>query len=405
MSLEHNDKIEWIEVGKLKEHPENNNKHPKEQIERLAKVIKYQGFRSPITVSNLSGYIVAGHARLKAAKELDMTKVPVSYQDFDDSAQEYAHLTADNALALWSKIDMPAVEDYAKSLNPDFDLEFLGFNDFEIVDDSEEEFERENAVPGGAENEYNVEEGDVWKLGEHRLMCGSSTDYEAVQTLFGSEIPNLMVTDPPYGVEYEAGWRAEAKGVKKTKREEQSSIQNDDKADWEEAYNKFPGNVAYVWHASAFTDVVMNGLRNSGMEIKAQIIWNKNVHALSRSDYQWKHEPCWYAVRKGEKHNFIGDRKNKTIWDIKNVMFEKDNGGKTSHPTQKPLDTFVIPIKNHLQKGEAMYDPFSGSGTCFIAAEKTKRKCFGMELDPKFCSVIIKRWEDYTKLKAEKIDV
>lgn len=239
--------------------------------------------------------------------------------------------------------------------------------------------------------------GDIWLLGEHRLMCGDSTMIDDVEKLFNGAIPNLMVTDPPYGVNYDAQWRAKANSRKKTEREKTSNLKNDDRADWYDAWVLFPGNIAYVWHASAFTDVVMESLRRADFEIKQQIIWNKNVHALSRSNYHWKHEPCWYAVRNGQQSNWLAGRDQMTVWDVPSVIFEKD---KTSHPTQKSVGIYEIPILNHTLPNDSLYDPFGGSGTQIIACTKHNRISYTMELDPKFCDVIIQRWQKFTGLSA-----
>ena len=391
--------ITLVDIKHLKPNPKNNNKHSKEQIDRLVKLMEYQGFRNPVVVSQRTGLMVAGHGRLEAAKKLKYKQVPVIIQEFEDDAQEYAYMTSDNAIASWAEIDLSMVNSETLDLGPDFDIDLLGIKDFVI--EPIEKFDPltdEDAVP---EVVHPItRKGDLWLLGNHRLLCGDSTMIDDVDKLLSGKTPNTMITDPPYGVKYEAGWRADAKGVKKTEREESSNLKNDDRSDWYDAYVLHKGNVAYVWHASAFTDVVMDGLRNAGFDIKAQIIWNKNVHALSRSDYQWKHEPCWYAIRSGKNHSWSGDRTQKTIWDVKNVMFEKDGGGKTSHPTQKPVELYVISIKNHTANDEYVYEPFGGSGTSIIAAEKTSRRSLTMELDEKYCDVIIKRWECYTGKKA-----
>lgn len=382
----------------LKNHPKNRNMHGQDQIERLAELYKYHGIRHPIIVSNRSKCIVAGHGRKLAAIRAGIKEVPVVYQDFESNEAEYAFIQADNAIALWAELDMSGINSDIGDLCPDFDINMLGIQDF-TIDVAEKDFEGDpDEIPEEVEPQAKL--GQIYKLGVHRLMCGSSTDENDVAKLFDGKKPVLMVTDPPYGVEYEAGWRAEAKGVKKTKREETSSLKNDDQADWFDAYNLSQADVAYVWHASAFTDVVMDGLKKSGFKIKQQIIWNKSVHALSRSDYHWKHEPCWYAV-KDESH-WNGDRTQKTVWDIQNVAFEKD---KTNHPTQKPVKIYEIPYENNSKKGDIVYDPFSGSGSGsgLIAAEKTERVFLGMELDPKFIDTIIARWEKFTGKKAELI--
>lgn len=391
--------IQIVDVDSLIPNPKNNNKHPKEQIERLAKLIKYQGFRNPLVVSNRSGFVLCGHGRIEAAKKAGLKQVPVMFQDFENEAQEYAYLTSDNAIASWAELDLSAVNTEMLDLGPDFDIDLLGIKDFVI--EPIEKFDPQSDEDEVPEVVHPItRRGDVWLLGNHRLMCGDSTMIDDVEKLLNDQEPNTMITDPPYGVKYEAGWRADAKGVKKTEREISSNLQNDDRSDWYDAYVLHKGNIAYVWHASAFTDIVMDGLRRAGFEIKAQIIWNKNVHALSRSDYQWKHEPCWYAIKKGANHNWLGDRKQKTVWDVQNVMFEKDGGGKTSHPTQKPVELYVTSINNHTNSGEYIYEPFGGSGTSIIAAEKTGRRSLTMELDEKYCDVIINRWQNYTGKKA-----
>lgn len=394
--------IKIVKIKDLKLNPRNRNKHPKEQIERLQKLIEYQGFRNPVIVSNQSGMVVVGHGRLAAAKKMGLKEVPVIYQDFESPDQEHAYLISDNAIASWSELDLSSINTDIQDMGPDFDIDLLGIKNF-TIDVADKELGDEEATPEPPK-ESKVVRGEVYILGDHRLMCGDSTSIDDVDKLLNGQAPNTMITDPPYGVKYEAGWRAEAKGVKKTEREVSSNLKNDDKADWYDAYSLHRGNIAYVWHASAFTDIVMEGLRKSGFEIKAQIIWNKNVHALSRSDYQWKHEPCWYAVRAGANHNWLGDRKQKTVWDVANVMFEKDGGGKTAHPTQKPVELYSISIKNHTNPGEYIYEPFGGSGTSIIAAEKNSRRSLTMELDPIYCAVILDRWQKYTNRKAIRED-
>jgi len=388
-----------IEPKKLVDHPKNRNKHSKEQIERLIKLYEYHGIRHPIIVSNHSQYIVAGHGRKQAAIKGGIKEFPVVYQDFDSEEAEYAFLQADNAIALWAELDLSGINTDLPELGPDFDIDWLGIKNFTIDVADKEGLCDEDEVLEHVEPKTKL--GDLYQLGSHRLLCGDSTSIDAVEKLMGGSLPHLMITDPPYGVKYEAGWRAEAKGVKKTERESVSSLSNDGQADWYDAYVLFPGTVAYVWHASAFTDVVMDGLKRCGFKIKQQIIWNKNVHALSRSDYHWKHEPCWYAVKENGDSHWNGDRTQMTIWDCKNVMFE---GDKTNHPTQKPIRIYEIPIENNSKINDSIYDPFSGSGSAFIASEKLNRKCFGMELDPKFCDTIVARWEKFTGKKAELLN-
>lgn len=390
---------EMVPLERLVPNPRNPNKHPDKQIELLAKIMRAQGWRSPIVVSARSGFIVKGHGRLQAAQMNEWAEAPVDMQDYATEADEYADMVADNKIAELSETNLSMVLEDVLQLGPDFDFDLLGIPDFKLPEDFAPQND-ENSVPG-VPLEPKTKAGDLYRLGRHRLLCGDATVATDVALLLNDTKPTLMVTDPPYGVEYEAGWRAEAKGVKKTDRENTSSLQGDSRADWYDAWVLFPGAVAYVWHASAFTDVVMDSLRRAGFEVRQQIIWNKNVHALSRSHYHWKHEPCWYAVKAGAEASWLAGRDQKTVWDIPNVMFEKD---KTSHPTQKALGIYEVPIENHTRQGDSVYEPFGGSGTSLIACEKHGRVSFTMELDPKFCDVIVKRWEQYTGKQAELIN-
>lgn len=392
--------VRYLPVKDLIPYINNSRTHSDEQVNQVAASIKEFGFTNPILVDGEKG-IIAGHGRLLAARKLGLKTAPTIELSHLTEAQRKAYVIADNKLAMnagWDN-DLLALE--VKDLDElNFDLDLIGFSDDELSTLLEPErvegLTDEDAVPEPPDEPVSVL-GDIWQLGNHRLMCGSSTDLAAVEKLLNGQEPNTMITDPPYGVSYEADWRAEAKGRKKTKREETSSLRNDDEADWYESYTLFPGNVAYVWHASAFTDVVMDGLRRAGFSIKQQIIWNKNVHALSRSDYHWKHEPCWYAVREGAGRKWNGGRTQMTVWDVKSVIFED---GKTSHPTQKPVALYVKALENHTNAGEYTYEPFGGSGTAIVACEQTGRRSLTMELDEKFVDLIINRWQDFTGKQA-----
>lgn len=385
-----------INVSDLRLFEANSRTHSAEQVEQIIKSIEEFGFTNPLLIDE-NNTIIAGHGRLEAALKLKLTEVPCIIIHGLTDAQKAAYVIADNKLALNAGWDHNKLIDQFKYLESvDYDLTLTGFGLDEIASFMPEElpaaFCGENDLPTEP-SEPITKKGDVWLLGEHRLMCGDSTVQTDVDKLMNGHAPNTMITDPPYGVKYEADWRATAKGRKKTAREENSSLQNDDKADWYDAYVLFRGNVAYVWHASAFSDVVMDGLRRAGFEIKQQIIWNKNIHALSRSDYHWKHEPCWYAVREGKERNWKGGRSQMTVWEVPSVVCEKD---KTAHPTQKPVELFERSIVNHTNPGEYVYDPFAGSGTIMIACEKSKRRALMMELDPKYCDIIIQRYKNYT---------
>jgi DNA modification methylase len=393
--------IQLVDIDSLVLNPKNNNKHPKEQIERLAKLIQYQGFRNPVVVSKRTGFVLAGHGRIEAAKLAGLKEVPAMFQDFDNEAQEYAYLTSDNAIAAWAELDLSAVNTEMLDLGPDFDIDLLGIKDFVI--EPIEKFEPqsdEDAVPDVVHP--ITRKGDIWILGNHRLMCGDSTMIDDVEKLINGLNPNLMVTDPPYGVKLDQSWRDKAMGEKSMGKGNSNIVENDERADWYDAWVLFPGNIAYIWHASSFTDVVMDSLRRANFEIKQQIIWNKNILVMGRSYYHRKHEPCWYAVKKGADHNWLGDRKQVTVWDgaIPNHIMSGSKEDKTEHPTQKPLMVYEIPINNQTKPNDYLYEPFGGSGSCVIACEKNNRRSLTMELSEKYCDIIVNRWQNYTGKKA-----
>jgi DNA modification methylase len=256
----------------------------------------------------------------------------------------------------------------------------------------------ETSIP----DEPITKRGDLWLLGEHRLLCGDSTSATDVERLLNGKTPLLMVTDPPYGVEYDPTWR-DGKGgfLGKGNVTQRGSVANDDRADWREAWALFPGDVCYVWHGALHASVVAQSLADSGFHVRSQIIWRKQQGVFSRGDYHWQHEPCWYAVKNGRTGHWVGDRKQSTIWDIQslNPTGNRDEE-KVGHGTQKPVECMRRPILNNSQRGDIVYDPFLGSGSTLIAAESEGRICYGMELNPSYCDMIIFRWEKTTGKKA-----
>lgn len=391
-------------IAELRPHPKNRNAHPADQIKRLAKILEYQGFRYPIKVSKLSGHITSGHGRLEAAKLNGWTEVPVNYQDYEDETQEYADLQADNAIASWAELDFSGINADLGDLGPDFDIDLLGIKNFEIDAADKEPGCDEDEVPEKVEPKTKL--GDIYKLGNHRLMCGDSTSIDAVDKLMSGERALLMVTDPPYGVKLDQSWRDEALGERALGKGNKNVVANDDRADWYDAWVIAPCQIFYVWHASSFTDVVMDSLRRADFEVRQQIIWNKSVMIMGRSAYHFKHEPCWYGVKKGADANWLGDRKQTTVWDAAppNHIMGGSTEDKSDHPTQKPIALYEIPIHNHTRSGDLLYEPFGGSGTAIVAAEKSRRRCYTMELDPHYCDVIVARWEKYTGQEAELIN-
>ena len=266
-----------------------------------------------------------------------------------------------------------------------------------------------DAVP--EERPTGIVAGDLFELGRHRLLCGDSTSQADVARLLAGSVPFLMVTDPPYGVEYDPDWRNKATRPDGTPYGARSlgEVANDSQVDWTSAWSLFPGAVAYVWHAGWFAADVAVSLLAGDLRIRSQIIWRKQAFIISRGHYHWQHEPCWYAVRSGAgSSKWCGDRKQSTIWDISAPMgwtraSMEEADAKTGHGTQKPVECMERPIRNHGGKDDAVYEPFSGSGTTLIAAERQGRQCFAMEITPAYCQMAIDRWEAFTGQKAVKV--
>jgi DNA modification methylase len=242
--------------------------------------------------------------------------------------------------------------------------------------------------------------GEVWQLGRHRLVCGDATKAEDVARALGGVQPHLMVTDPPYGVDYDSDWRNAAKRPDGTPYGANAigRVANDDRNDWREAWRLFPGQIIYCWHAGRHASNVQVSLEAANFEIVCQIVWAKDRFIISRGDYHWQHEPCWYAVRKGKKHEWSGDRSQSTLWQIAHLKSE------TGHSAQKPVDCMKRPIENNSSPGQAVYDPFVGSGTTIIAAEMTARACHAIEINPTYVDVSIERWQNFTGEKAQKVN-
>lgn len=260
-----------------------------------------------------------------------------------------------------------------------------------------------DAVP--ALRATDIVTGDLFELGSHRLLCGDSTAAADVARLCGSVVPLLMVTDPPYGVNYDPAWRADL-GINEN-RKKLGKVRNDDRADWTEAWRLFGGQVAYVWHAALKGGTVQTSLEAAGFELRCQIIWAKDRLVLSRGDYHWQHETCWYAVRDGAAGRRTKDRTQTTLWRISSALVStiweipaRDDDGH-GHGTQKPVECMARAMRNHL--AATVYDCFVGSGTSVIAAETLRRHCFAMELEPQYCQIVIDRWEAFTGLKAVKV--
>ena len=389
------DKVERRAVASLIPYARNSRTHSAEQVSQIAASIREWGWTTPVLVDE-DGGIIAGHGRVLAAQKLGIADVPCMVARGWTDAQRRAYIIADNQLALNAGWDNDLRKIEMQALDADgFDLELTGFGADELaafLNKPTEGLTDEDAVPDVPVDPVSAL-GDIWVLGAHRLICGDSTAADVVGRLLGDVRPLLMVTDPPYGVEYDPSWRNQA-GSAKTKRT--GKVLNDDRADWREAWALFPGDVAYVWHGALHAATVADSLAAAGFAIRSQIIWAKDRLVLSRGDYHWQHEPCWYAVRAKGKGHWAGDRKQTTLWQIAN----RDQDADTVHGTQKPVECMRRPILNNSSPGQAVYEPFMGSGTTLIAAETTGRVCFGVELNPAYVDVAVKRWQDFTGKSA-----
>ena len=387
--------IEFWPIERLRPYARNAKMHGADQVARIAASMARFGWTVPCMGGD-DGELIAGHGRVLAATALGLADVPGIRLGHLDEAERRAYRIADNKLTELGDWDEALLRDeVAGLLAEDFDLSLLGFAEDELEAMLQDP---DLAEDGAAEGEDEVPEppadpvsvpGDLWRLGDHRLICGDSTSTDVVAKLLGDIRPLLMVTDPPYGVEYDPAWR-NATGAAKTKRT--GKVLNDDRADWREAWALFPGDVVYVWHGALHATTVADSLIAAGFDIRSQIIWAKDRLVLSRGDYHWQHEPCWYAVKKRGKGHWAGDRKQTTLWQIAN----RDQDAETVHGTQKPVECMRRPILNNSSPGQAIYEPFMGSGTTLIAAETTGRVCYGIELNPAYVDVAIARWQNLT---------
>ena len=408
--------VELWPIERLREYPRNPRKNDA-AVDRMCESIREFGFKIPCLVRG-DGEIVDGHLRLKAARKLGITEIPVILCDEWTPAQVKAFRLMVNRSVTWADWDEELLAlELLEIQESDLDLSLTGFDVHEIdqllaLDDEE----KANAAPPLPETPVS-RPGDLWLLGPHKVLCGDAISAEAVARLLGERKPRLMITDPPYGIELDSEWRdraglngcglAEPSYMKKrTRGHTETTISGDTRADWSEAFELVPSlEAAYVWHASKFTREVLDGLLRIGFVHHQQIIWDKGRTVLTRTLYWFQHEPCWF-VRKKNAPWFGKAGENSTIWSSPSPKFIM--GGvdedKYDHPTQKPIELMRRPILNHLRRGELVYDPFLGSGTTLAAAELNERVCYGIELDPKYVDVVIQRWQSLTN-KTATLDV
>ncbi len=382
-----------LPLGQIIPYARNPRRNEK-AVATVAASIGEFGWRQPIVVDEAM-IVLAGHTRLAAAQQLGLETAPVHVAKGLTEAQARAFRIMDNRSGENAEWDNELLGLELGDLQAaDFDLDLTGFTDEELnnllngLADGDGAQEGEDDIPETPEDPVS-RPGDLWVLGNHRLLCGDSTVATDVERVLDGIKPLLLVSDPPYGVEYDPSWRNQT-GAAKTKRT--GKVLNDDRADWREAWALFPGDVAYVWHGALHAGEVAESLEVSGFKIRSQIIWAKDRLVLSRGDYHWQHEPCLYAVKKTGKGHWAGDRKQTTLWQIAN----KDQDAETVHGTQKPVECMRRPILNNSSPGQAIYEPFMGSGTTLIAAESTGRVCLGIELNPAYVDVAVQRWQQFT---------
>ena len=389
------DKVERRNVADLIPYARNSRTHSAEQVSQIAASIKEWGWTVPVLIEPEGG-LIAGHGRILAAQKLGIKDVPCMVAEGWTDAQKKAYVIADNKLALNAGWDDAMLKVEMGELDAlDFDLSLTGFGADELAAFFVEETEGltdEDAVPDAPAVPVTVE-GDVWLLGRHRLMCGDSTSIDAMESLTQGQLVDMWLTDPPYNVAYEG----------KTK--DALTIQNDEMSD--EGFRQFlsdantaadavmkPGAVFYIWHADSEGYNFRGACHDVGWQVRQCLIWKKQTLVMGRQDYHWKHEPCLYGWKGGAGHLWATDRKQTTI-----LEFDRPNRN-AEHPTMKPVELFEYQMLNNTKGGDQVLDSFAGSGTTAIACEKHGRFARLMELDPKYCDVIVKRWQDFTGFKA-----
>lgn len=400
-----------LDVAKLRPHPKNPRRHPASQVDGLARAYGEFGTTSVLVVDE-DRQILAGHARVDAARASGITKFPGFVVKGWDEKRKVAFMVADNQHPTLADWDADLLREHLISLQGSWD-------DFAALGFDQEALSAALAKPGAGRTDPDaapplpekpiVRVGDLWLLGQHRLLCGDATNKRDVERLLDGAKPRLMVVDPPYGVDYDPAWRPNAGvGSYDTAR---GAVMNDDRADWTAAWELFPGDVAYVWHGGLHGSVVQQSLAKVGLTLRAQIIWVKHRPALSRGHYHWQHEPSFYAVRdgkddgwrfdedheamayavrEGKTHGWTGDKRQSTVWFIEHLKND------TGHGTQKPVECMRRPMLNNSKAGALVYDPFVGSGTTIIAAEELARRCLALDLDPRYVQVAIERWQAFT---------
>jgi len=374
-------KIENLKIDDIKTYEKNARTHPKKQIELLAENIKRFGFTTPVLVDK-DNTLIAGHGRLEALKSMGKTEVPSVRLEHLTPQEVKALRLADNQLAQMSEWEMDLVIEELKDL--DVDLQELTGFDPDLLLEAEEEDDDAPEVPVTPRSHL----GDLYVLGEHKVLCGDSTSLEALESLMGPFKADMWLTDPPYNVDY-TGKTKDALKIENDKMDDAGF-----RAFLVDAYTAAdasmkPGAVFYIWHADSEGYNFRGAAHDIGWKVRQCLIWNKNSMVMGRQDYHWKHEPCLYGWKEGT-HLWNSDRTQTTV-----LTFDRPSRS-THHPTMKPVELLAYQITNNTKGEDIVLDTFLGSGSTLIAAQKTGRRCFGVELDPKYVDVAVQRWVDYT---------
>lgn len=395
---------ELVDVKDLNPHPKNRNNHPQDQIERLAKIIEYQGVRAPIVVSRLSHCIVKGHGTLLAIKKNKAKQAPVVYQDFDNEEQEYAFVQSDNAIASWAELDLSGINADLGDIGPDFDIDLLGIKNFHLeVADKLEPGCDEDEVPERVDPITKL--GDLYQLGNHRLLCGNSTDILQVERLMNGEKADITFTSPPYNAAKDSHLNDRVSGFSNKYNNNSDAMSDDEYRDFLCSFT----NVALQVSDFVFVNIQLlsrnrvpllewqYALRN---QVKDILIWNKTQCPpnIVKGAFNTKWEYVMAFANNADTRGFPCSWQGK----YPNVIETESNSGNEFaqyHKAGFPV-AFPLWVIEKMDFAKSVYEPFAGTGTTAIACEKTNRKCFMMELDPHYCDVIVARWEKYTDKKA-----
>ena len=436
--------VEEVAIDDLRPDPANPRRISDDELDALERSLREFGFVQPILARREDRTVIGGHQRLVAARRLGLATVPVTWLDVTVEQARLLGLALNRISGSWDEQLLARLIADLQS-TPDVDLTLSGFGEDEIKDllrsletrekrEHLESFDLDEALEE-ARRAPRTKPGDLWVLGEHRLLCGDATNADDVARLLDGAEPRLLATDPPYGVSLDGSWRdgvynalgpaektymrvdgqpdgegatgAPAGARGRTRGHRNTTLSGDTRVDWSEAFALVPSlTVGYVWHAGVHAAEVAIGLQAIGFEIVSQVIWDKGLFAIGRSWFQWAHEPCWVVRKKGAKVPFRGSRDQATIWRVPSPKMIMGGSAepRLDHPTQKPLLLFETPIRNHLKAGDPVYEPFCGSGTALIAAERTGTRCYAIEIDPIYVEVALARWERFSGQAAVLVD-